>query len=540
MMALMWLPVSRIPASDCGEGLAGNSPGGRPATSSSSSSRRRLRLPRCPALLPLLLLSSDCAVRSAAQGGIATAGVNPAILEPGFCETTPQPGDTAAAELNTNSMDCARLMEFVFVSRLKVFERLEKLQKAAAAEGDAAPWRTSLKRLSLASSMTSAHVHIIAAIASQRTECFSEHVRLLLIVNLRRLKTLTTNHFKSLWLVGQDGPSKAAELAQSTLAWLKEGTELLEADTRTMRSVLKGWRQPTPDEARFYSHEADGRFSTMESLRRDTFEEWQMDKGLLRGLIRFVFPLDASVGDFGAGSGHYSKWLNDTGLVSSFAFDGSPDVELVSKGVVKNADLGRPFTLDRTFDWALSLEVAEHIPADFAPTFLRNLDSHATQGVVLSWSRPGFPGLGSANPLREEDVIQLVKRHTGLHLDEEHTNNLRASSAVPYLAESLFVFVRTPRKEGGASSEVASAGSDLAPGCAAEEGWIYAGNDVQMFSNVASAAACCDLCNSNDQCRFWTWSREDSHKDLCWIKATREYRINHGGFVSGARTGEAA
>merc|ERR1712232_1066540 len=112
--------------------------------------------------------------------------------------------------------------------------------------------------------------------------------------------------------------------------------------------------------------------------------------------------------------------------------------------------------------------------------------------------------------------------------------------AVPYLAESLFVFVRNPRKGSGGGSDMASAGSDLAPGCSAEEGWIYAGNDVQMFSNVASAAACCELCNSNSQCRFWTWSREDSHKDLCWIKATREYRINHGGFVSGARGGEAA
>lgn len=28
-------------------------------------------------------------------------------------------------------------------------------------------------------------------------------------------------------------------------------------------------------------------------------------------------------------------------------------------------------------------------------------------------------------------------------------------------------------------------------------GWIYAGNDVQMFNAVKSASACCELCNSD-------------------------------------------
>lgn len=77
----------------------------------------------------------------------------------------------------------------------------------------------------------------------------------------------------------------------------------------------------------------------------------------------------------------------------------------------------------------------------------------------------------------------------------------------------------------------------LASGCMAEEGWIYAGNDVQMFNGVPSAEACCELCQGNELCRFWTWSREESHKELCWIKSSREYRINHGGFVSGSRVG---
>merc|ERR1719247_3562508 len=204
----------------------------------------------------------------------------------------------------------------------------------------------------------SAHTHFLAAISSQRTECFSEHVRLLLTVNLRRMKQMTTAQVKQLWMVSQDGPDSLTELSTHSKKWLDDAAELLDADLRTMRTVLKSWRAPSPEEARFYSHEADGRFSTMEALRRDTFDEYQPDKGLLRGLLRHVFPVDAAVADFGAGSGHYSKWLNDTGLVTAYAFDGSPDIELVTKSVVQTADLGKPLQLWRRFDWVLCIEVA--------------------------------------------------------------------------------------------------------------------------------------------------------------------------------------
>jgi len=302
------------------------------------------------------------------------------------------------------------------------------------------------------------------------------------------------------------------------------------------------WRPPSPEEARFYSHEADGRFSTMEALRRDTFEEYQPDKGLLRGMLRHVFPVDAVVADFGAGSGHYAKWLNDTGLVTAYAFDGSPDIELVTKSVVQTADLGKPLQLWRKFDWSICLEVAEHIPADLTPAFLRNLDAHTAEGLVLSWARPGLQGLGNANPKSEQEVLRLISEHTGLQLDSEYTAQLRAAASVAYLAESVMVLVRNARSlQATCAPGDSTCSAKAAPGakgtsaCGTEEGWIFAGNDVQMFPNVHSAT-CCELCRSHDNCRFWTWSREESHNQLCWIKATRGYRINHDGFVSGARS----
>lgn len=442
-------------------------------------------------------------------------------------------------ELSTNAMSCAKLMEFVYASRMKVLEALQQLQAIVNSthEGSTKPspiWVKDFGAASHASSLLSAHAHIVAAIASQRAECFSEHVRLLLTVGLRKLKVLVNSNFKLLWSATQSTPKAVAkDLHFDAAKWITECTELVDADLRTMRAVLKTWRTPAPEEANFYTHEADGRYSTMEALRRDTFEEYQMDKGLLRGLIRHIFPLDAVVADVGAGSGHYSKWLNDTGFVSAFAFDGSPDVELVTKGSVHAADLGRPLDLNRKFDWVMCIEVAEHIPPELTGIFLRNLDEHATSGVVLSWARPGLQAMGYANPRSEQDVLDLIRQHTRLHVNGHLTTQLRAASTVAAVGESLMVLVRDPNAPGVLATGIVN--DAVAPGCHPEEGWIYSGNDIQMYSNVDSAAACCELCSASELCKFWTWSREESHKDLCWVKTTREYRINHDGFISGAR-----
>ena len=43
--------------------------------------------------------------------------------------------------------------------------------------------------------------------------------------------------------------------------------------------------------------------------------------------------------DLGAFGGHYSSWLNDTGLVTAYAFDGTPRVEELTQGRVRYAPL---------------------------------------------------------------------------------------------------------------------------------------------------------------------------------------------------------
>merc|ERR1712184_67656 len=96
----------------------------------------------------------------------------------------------------------------------------------------------------------------------------------------------------------------------------------------------------------------------------------------------------------------------------------------------------------RKFDWTLCLEVAENIPPELTPALLRNLDAHTEQGLILSWAKPDVQGLGTANPKSEVEVLKLMQEHTGLQLDSQLTQTLRAASIVPHLADSLLVFAR--------------------------------------------------------------------------------------------------
>lgn len=491
-----------------------------------------------------------------AQGGV---GLDPEIFQPGFCAAAapPNAAEWSDPTLNTNLMDCTRLMEFLYITRARTRDELTLLRfgpiadvsngtEVSTLQAEGVSWVEVMHNVSHGASLLSAHVHISAAIASQRTECFSEHVRLLLVVNLRRMKNLFTRQVLQLWRVLEGSVGEFLKIAK---AWLKEAAELFDADLRTLQAVLRSWHPPTPEEARFYSHEADGRFSTLEVLRRDTFEEWKRDIGLLQGLIRHVLPVDSVVADFGSGSGHYAKWFNDTGLVKAIAFDGSPDIEVVTKGSVLNVNLAKPLMLWRDFDWVICLEVAEHIPAELTEVFLKNLDSHVRDGLVLSWAQPDYPGMGHANPQTEAQVLKLISQHTTLHLDQVLTNRIRSSATIPYIVNTVRVFTRKVPSHslpltgqptcaaGDPTCKAESVGDNMGSSgaCVSEDGWIYAGNDVQMFSDVTDASGCCDLCNGHDSCRYWTWSKEESHKNLCWIKTTKEYRVFHQGFVSGIR-----
>jgi hypothetical protein len=86
--------------------------------------------------------------------------------------------------------------------------------------------------------------------------------------------------------------------------------------------------------------------------------------------------------------------------------------------------------------------------------------------------------------------------------------------------------------------------------CVVEDGVDYPGDwvdgDIDAKTNVASVAACCDLCKATKHCRYWTFSTPErgQQPNYCWLKNkhVKAYRTTQGGagLVSGYVTKKQA
>ncbi|CAK9082679.1 unnamed protein product [Durusdinium trenchii] len=168
-----------------------------------------------------------------------------------------------------------------------------------------------------------------------------------------------------------------------------------------------------------------------------------LDKGLLRFLLRDLLYRDEHVCDLGAFAGHYSLWLNDTGLVTSFAFDAVTAVT----ASVRPMDLteeGAAAELPIRCAVVLCLEVLEHIPRHQEEVALKNLGRLAGRALVLSWAPPHIPGPGHINQRPTLDAWARVEEVTGLQRSHELTEEAQARSEIPWIRESVAIFFRVP------------------------------------------------------------------------------------------------
>eukprot|EP00931_Biecheleriopsis_adriatica_P009506 TRINITY_DN110581_c0_g1_i1.p1 TRINITY_DN110581_c0_g1~~TRINITY_DN110581_c0_g1_i1.p1 ORF type:complete len:433 (-),score=93.57 TRINITY_DN110581_c0_g1_i1:18-1316(-) len=244
------------------------------------------------------------------------------------------------------------------------------------------------------------------------------------------------------------------QVVDDTVAALGDACELLDM------KVLEGWEERKFEQASAPRlQDEGGAFSELSLLsRRMTAQKagadvdsagWYLDRGLLAGLIRLL-PDGTSVGDLGAGGGHYSAFLNATALYAAHAFDGAANIAAISGGRVRHARLDQPgLSLGQRFDWVLCLEVAEHVPQELEGAFLDNLARHAVQGLILSWSlhaQVEFQDAGEeVHPNAKSslaEVEELVAKRVSFQVDAEASARLRSVATLPWLKESVSVFRR--------------------------------------------------------------------------------------------------
>lgn len=162
-------------------------------------------------------------------------------------------------------------------------------------------------------------------------------------------------------------------------------------------------------------------------------------------LLEFVQP--KSVVDLGCGTGAWLAEFRAAGIDDVQGFDG----DYVDRGQLLIGperftphDLSRPLALDREFDLAISLEVAEHLPQEVAGTFVESLTRLAPV-VLFSAAIPFQNGSGHINLQWPEYWQQHFARHDYVVVDCLREPLWRNTNVKSWYSQNMLLFVRRDR-----------------------------------------------------------------------------------------------
>lgn len=113
-------------------------------------------------------------------------------------------------------------------------------------------------------------------------------------------------------------------------------------------------------------------------------------------LLQWLSPI--SVVDAGCGTGMFHKEFKKRGADTILGLDGASTSSVFGPGKsnFQVVDLTEPLELDRGFDLALCLEVAEHLPESSADLLVKTLTDLAPL-ALFSAAHPGQGGQGHLN-----------------------------------------------------------------------------------------------------------------------------------------------
>ena len=139
---------------------------------------------------------------------------------------------------------------------------------------------------------------------------------------------------------------------------------------------------------------------------------------LARLLTRLLHP--QTMVDVGCGLGYFVSAFHHQGLEQVLGVDGpwapkDQDFQLKEPGLFKEAHLDQPLHLEKKFDLALCLEVAEHLDPVVAPVLVQSLVD-ASPVIVFSAAVPGQGGEHHVN----EQWIEYWEKLFGLHVYRMH------------------------------------------------------------------------------------------------------------------------
>jgi SAM-dependent methyltransferase len=149
-----------------------------------------------------------------------------------------------------------------------------------------------------------------------------------------------------------------------------------------------------------------------------------------------------SVIDVGCGVGTWVKTLKSHGVEDSLGIDGSYVDQaslLIKADSFFACDIQKPFALGRTFDVAMSLEVAEHLSFERAESFISDLCKLAPV-VLFSAAIPGQAGTNHVNEQWPTYWAALFQQN-GFVIVERFGERFWSDPSVgPEYAQNMFIY----------------------------------------------------------------------------------------------------
>jgi SAM-dependent methyltransferase len=173
---------------------------------------------------------------------------------------------------------------------------------------------------------------------------------------------------------------------------------------------------------------------------------------IIAPLILNLLPVKSIV-DVGCGVGAWLAVFRKLGVDDIFGLDGEYilDASLeIPRDRFQAVDLSKPFSLGRTFDLAISLEVAEHLPADSAVAFVESLVRLA-HVVLFSAAIPFQGGNHHINEQWPDNWAELFAKHGYVPIDFIRKQVWQNEAVEFWYAQNILLFARSDLVETSAA-----------------------------------------------------------------------------------------